>query len=217
MKTSMTRMKSPTHLVTLALTSSLLGLGATACGVQHDDAYPGEALATINGRVTNELPTPPAAEVTLLWFYDSTAGDGWAAETAEVEGEFPAAFTLDLYTPPVLPEGTMFAIAYVLAVDPVTFTPDDGEPGDNLDWMLGASERHVILYLGQDTAAFAPDERARIEEHLGGALDAGFHILAAEPDDDDDDTWVQLSPAPEDTSITVRMAPYADLVFPEFS
>ncbi len=199
-------------LATLLATSTLAAF-AGGCDPQADDGYPGESLATIRGQVTNELPASPAAQVTILWTFDNGNGDEYALDTVDVEGEFPAAFTLNLYGAPAIPDG-WGAIGYFLAVDPATFDPEQVDAAGGL---LGMAEHHAIIYLAQPTSAIPEAERAEFEDYLGGPLDAGFTLFGVGPDGDDADSWDDITRLPADASIEVRMAPIDDLQFPNIS
>lgn len=202
---------SPSSLTSRALATTLLGLAATACGLQHDDQYPGEALASIQGQVINELPAAPATQVTIGWMYDTGSGDEFALDTVDVEGEFPAAFTLTLYGTPSIPEGAFGAVGLFYAIDPATFDPEQDDAGGGV---LGMAEHHAIVYLAQPSWSFDEATRLEIEGFLGGPVDAGYSLYSIELDTDDEDPFDQLVPLPADGEINVRLAPYQDLLVP---
>ncbi|NUP09696.1 MAG: hypothetical protein HOW73_26930 [Polyangiaceae bacterium] len=85
-----------------ALALSLVCMAA-ACDPQTGDAYKGEPLATLEGKIqVADDATPPdeAAVAAIVWhtFYEN---DGEAtSEAVDVGGTFPADFTLQLFEPP---------------------------------------------------------------------------------------------------------------------
>ena len=81
-------------------------IAAAGCDSQAPSDYQGDVLGTIQGTIRNQAASAPgAAEVVLLWHYETPDDQEVpVAMKTEVEGGFPASFTLDLFEPP--PEET---------------------------------------------------------------------------------------------------------------
>ena len=196
----MTRMSSAT--LTLPLFAALL----CACGTQTDDDFRGETLLHLTGQVVNEQPIVPAAGVTMVWTYDTGSGDFSVGEAVEVSGGFPANFTLDLFEPPAgIPAAAFATIGLITALPPdTTELPDE-------DALLGIDEQHVVVYLSRDVADLPAEQHDAAVAVLGGELTTGYHLMEVTPGSDvfDDMTKVLST-----SSITVRMAPVAELRIP---
>jgi hypothetical protein len=154
---------------------SLVALAAlAACDSQVDGEHMGTPLATIGGSVRNTRTVQPdEAEVVVLWVSTEGSPDLAVAETANVEGTFPAQFTLSMYEPPddaLLNDfsGVKVAIAYIIAGVPGTdYLSEEAMEGG----ILGMEENHLLVYLpaavpaGSDASFF-----------LRGTPAPGFHI-----------------------------------------
>lgn len=142
------------------------------CASQAGPDYEGESLLHVEGNIVNQGSVAPAnVAVVLDWVTNAAASPPlvWGTE-AKVQGDFPAAFTLDLFTPP--PTDLVFdwlgsttpighAGIYVVQVD------DHDEPVAT----LGKSPDHEILYVPSDVPADSP---------IGafyGPLTAGYHVM----------------------------------------
>lgn len=156
---------------------SLIALLAplAACDSQVDSDHQGTALAKISGSVGNKrtLPVTSGAEVVAVWQKSSGSPDLTGVDSVEVEGSFPAQFTLSIYEPPDPSllndwEGVQVGVALLVAGVPGTdFSDDDtAEAG-----LLGMEENHLLVYLPQAVPAGSAASAL-----LRGTPSAGFHI-----------------------------------------
>ncbi len=215
----MTRMISPT----LVFAFSLL---ASACGTQTDSQYNGERLFRVTGQVTNEVPGALQGEVTIHWMFDNGEGASEVVQIANVEGDFPASFTLDLYQPPTLPPATHLAVGIVVAIDPAVYGMWDDTAGevDYTAGIIGSAEGNVLIWTdGSVLACDSHETLCEAERDVVDAIgttspEAGYQLLEVLPDSAaDDDEWIELEVAAPDTRIEVRMAPARDLFFPTWT
>jgi hypothetical protein len=143
-----------------------------ACDSQVDGDHQGTPLAQVGGSVRNERTQPVNdAEVVVLWQNTQGSPDLVAIDSVEVEGSFPAQFTLSIFEPPADTllndfNGVKVGVAYIVA----------GEVGTNYDsqdgaGVLGAEENHLLVYVPQGVPA---DSDASYI--LGGTPAPGFHI-----------------------------------------
>ncbi len=197
----MSLMSFPVVASSLVL-AGLLG----ACGAQSDEDYLGQSQLRLAGTVVNTLAVAPAAEVTILWTYDTGTGDFSVGQSVSVIGAFPAAFALDLFEPPVgLPAETFATIGLITAVSPtLAGTVDESD-------LLGIAEDHVLVYLARDVATLPAAERAQAVEIFGGELTAGFHLMAVTPSTD---VFDDMTPIPSTAPITVRLGAAGSLDIP---
>jgi hypothetical protein len=161
----------------------IAGALASGCDVQAGPGYQGEPLFSIQGSVVNHAPTAVGyAEVMLGWAQrsDMTPIPG---TTVPVLGEFPASFTIELFTPPpdqaILtwgPNAELMASAFINAFQ----TEEDG----NVTY-LGKVDMHTLIYLPEAVAA---DSLLGIR-YGGGPLTPGYHLTHTT-------TW----PTPEEIS-----------------
>lgn len=149
----------------------------TACSSQKGSSYAGEPVAQVRGTiVTSSSPPPAEATVILYWNNFARQGDTSEIATLPARGEFPAKFTIDIFSPPspeqlndfsqngMLPNEARVGIATIYAVPPGPF--DKNTPP------LGVVEDYVVVYVERDTT---PGTRAAT--FLGCALGAGFHLM----------------------------------------
>ena len=156
---------------------SLLALIAplAACDSQVDSEHQGTALAKISGSVGNSrtLPVNSGAEVVAVWQKSSGSPDLTGVNSVEVEGSFPAQFTLSIYEPPPTNllndwDGVQVGVALLIAGVPGTdFSSDESAEAG----VLGMEENHLLVYLPQ--AVPVGSAAAAI---LRGTPAAGFHI-----------------------------------------
>lgn len=162
--------------VTLAIAS----LPVAGCESQVDPTYQGETLATVQGSVVNDESSVSAAEVALIWSLPQQSPDGLFGTSAAVSGQFPAGFTLPIFTPP--PDGALITaeetgqdkvgLALILAVEPGT------SEGAITDFeqveanMLGMSEDHVLVYVDHEL-----EPNSVWESLLGGRPSPGYHLM----------------------------------------
>ncbi len=124
------------------------------------------------------LPTEVSVQI-----QSRTCFEGGVAQTTPVDGEFPAAFNLDVLQPPpgeaLMPSdtGERVAIGLFVAVDPsadsMSFSRRDRE---RPAWLLGGSETHVLIYVGDPVS-----EDSTWGRHLGGAYAEGYHLVKVRP------------------------------------
>lgn len=225
----------------------LAALALAGCGSQATPDYPGEKLSVVKGVVVSELTQaePEDALVVAEWGQVG-AMFGFDRTVAEIEGEFPAQFSLTLYEPP--PEQVLYNPAEQVAWSGVyPFDPEaepmialahivalgrDAEGKPDPYNVLGASEQHALLY-----AADAIEEGSLAAEMFHATLPAGYHLVQiAEQDHEAERAVVECNAAAEtieewkvcgissrldiaapSTQVTVRLAPEADLEFPSYS
>jgi hypothetical protein len=176
-------------------------LAATAaCDAQAPAAYEGDALGTIQGTIRNEAAdAPSAAEVVLLWHAESEDdAEVPVAVKTEVEGSFPASFSLDLFEPaPDEALGALdgpddnpgdydAAIATILVYDPAD--APEGTTTYDFESAISWEERHLVVYAPVAVPAAATES--------GVAVPAGFSLL----DLTDGETY-----SPIDTPLEIRL------------
>ncbi|WP_438038867.1 hypothetical protein [Sorangium sp. So ce128] len=226
-----------------SMLSFALPLLLAACGdPQVGSEYPGEALLTVEGTIVNELDVAPAGPVdaVLVW---NTQGDveNYPVQTA-VTGSFPASFTLSIHAPPqesALNDFSEFGLVDTrVGIATVEAALDEASAGEGTS--LGVDEDHVIVYVESEMA-----EGGFWSNLFGGQLSPGFHVMdvvSREGDVDAElqaafdacdaaatteaehnacagyDVKVKIRPSAggSSTSLTVRMAPSADLTYPDW-
>lgn len=146
-----------------------------ACDSQVDSQHQGQALAKIGGQVRNVRTQPigNGAEVVVVWQKSSGSPDLTGTESVEVEGSFPAQFTLSIYQPPPTNllndwNGVQVGVAYIIAGIPGTDYSDENAAESGL---LGMEVDHLLVYVPQDVPA---GSEASIL--LRGTPTAGFHL-----------------------------------------
>lgn len=176
----------------------------TACDALVDGDHRGTPLATLSGTVRN-LRTQPVenAEVSAVW---SVYGDGDTIEfeTIAVDGGFPAAFTLSLYTPPS-PPAPVPRFAVFLASAPGANLREPA-PGD----LLGADPENILFYVPADVS---PGSWASYVLHSTPA--AGYHlyrvhVLTAEEREARQACWANLGPDAEELGGLAACGGYPD-------
>jgi hypothetical protein len=180
-----------------------------ACGTQSDHSYQGDPLALLKGQVTTtEANPPPADAVTLVWVHLTGTEQNIMAEQAPVTGSFPAAFELELFTPP--PAGAIndasvaggeFAISFIGAIDPSKDVNDETS-------VWGIAEHHMLAYLPQTI-----DAASKIGQFLGGPTSPGYHLMAVIPGGTPSEPE-RLAEVPMTSDIDVRLAPIDELSLP---
>jgi len=220
-----------TTLTILTLVTTLC-----ACDPQADPGYRGEQLGAVTGLVRNEMSgAPGAAQAVLVWGNTARSGDYWYGETVAVTGDFPARFTLPLYTPPpadvlndftaggARADETRIGVAYI-GVTPAGPVDEETVP-------LGIAEDHLLVYVETDVKAGTSSA-----QFLGGQLAAGYHLMAVDKLTDAElqaieacreeawatggdpeecgSTFDQLYPAPQDlaTEISIRLVDDPELL-----
>ncbi|MBP6631084.1 MAG: hypothetical protein KA297_16740 [Kofleriaceae bacterium] len=164
----MNRLASPIRLASISILAT-----TAACASQVDGDHQGDALAELSGQVSNDRTTPvgDAAEVVVVWHNSAGSPDVIAAEAVEVEGTFPAQFSLSIYQPPadaLLNDwaGVQVGVAYLVAGTPGADYSDESNPG-----LLGIEDDHLLVYL--PAAVPAGSFAAHV---LRGTPAAGFHL-----------------------------------------
>lgn len=156
-------------LGSLAILSSL-----AACDSQVDGDHQGTPLAQVAGSVRNTRTQPVGdAEVVVVWHNSSGSPDLIAADSVEVEGSFPAQFTLSIYEPPAAAllndfNGVDVGVAYIVAGQLGADYNDEDGAG-----ILGAEADHLLVYLPE--AVPAGSDASYV---LRGTPAAGFHVYA---------------------------------------
>lgn len=165
----------------LKITLPLL-LAAVGCDSQTNSDYRGETLAQLRGVVYSPLTSaPPAMEVQIVWDWDDDEGDRLTGQKAQVQGEFPASFTLDLTEPPpaeviaVSPDGKQkFAYGYILA-KPVGATIEAVLDGEAMP--AGTASDYIVAWTNFEF------ETGSYAEMRFGHLLPGFNLLKVTPAD----------------------------------
>jgi hypothetical protein len=167
-----------------------------ACDGQAGTDYPGEPLATIHGTIVNNVTVSSPVEVMLWWIpNDDNISPKFVGQRVAVSGEFPAAFTLDLFEPPPAGSYRFSGSAYGL--------PDFGQaaivaapPGFSFDGpppaVFATSEVHQVMYLSSAVVAGTP-----AAELFGGPIAAGYHVTPF-CTDESDELPACLRPLPDD-------------------
>jgi hypothetical protein len=147
-----------------------------ACDSQVDSDHQGDALAKIGGSVRNtrSLPIAEGSEIVVVWQNSSGTPDLTGADSVEVQGSFPAQFTLSIYEPPAANllndfNGVKVGVAYIIAGVPGTdFSNEDEIEGG----LLGMEENHLLVYVPDGVPA---DSDAAFLLRTG--LAPGFHLF----------------------------------------
>lgn len=154
-------------------TNLLLLLSLAACDSQVDGDHNGTPLASLTGNVQNQRTAPIGdnAEVVILWMNSSGSPDISAAETVPVTGNFPAAFELSIYEPPIDAlindyEDSKMGVAYIISA-----TADADLSNDDGEGILGMDQDHLLVYLPEDV-----QPGTSVATILRGTPSAGFHI-----------------------------------------
>lgn len=177
---------SSSFLLAASLTASV-ALSGAACDALTGPDYPGESLLTLKGEVTEALEVEDAddgVQVAIVWVAGNANGAlSPVAETTEVEGDFPASFSLDVYHPPedsalvTFDNGARIGIGFIVAL------PKDGRTGDQVDLstMLGVTNQHAVIYIPGDQD-LAPAIEANRKFHNGQVGFNLFDVAATSPD-----------------------------------
>ncbi len=109
--------------------------------------------------------------------------DGASGERVSVEGEFPAAFTLDLFQPPpddallADADGLRLAYGWFIVADPdvetITLSLYDDAPPQAI---IGGSGTHVLIYAADPITA-----DSNWGQYFGSALEVGYHVVEVVP------------------------------------
>ncbi len=162
----------------MSLRISLLAALAplAACASQVDSDHQGEALAEISGSVRNtrSLPIADGSEVVVVWQNSSGSPDLTGADSVEVQGSFPAQFTLSIFEPPADAllndfNGVKVGVAYIIAGVPGTNWSNDDEIESGL---LGMDVDHLLVYVPDGVPAGSD---ATLLLHSAPA--PGFHLF----------------------------------------
>ncbi|MBC8074132.1 MAG: hypothetical protein IAG13_37780 [Deltaproteobacteria bacterium] len=148
-------------------------------------------------------------------------------ERVPVQGEFPAMFSLELFTPPpdaaLLADdgGYLGALAVIIAVDPdaeeVGFDENNQDVPPSI---LGTAPEQALFYAESDIPADSAWGR-----YLNGAYSAGYHLLEfhrepsecpgySESECGQWSVWYTPAPADLDTPLTLVFAPPHELEWP---
>jgi hypothetical protein len=160
--------------MSLKLCSLFAVASLAACSSQVDGDHQGDALAIVKGSVRNARSKPvPSSEVAVVWINSSGSPDLMGADTVDVAGNFPAQFSLSIYTPPAAElvnnwHGVGVGVAYIIAGEEGM---DYSNPQSLEAGLLGMDEDHLLVYL---PAAVPAGSDASIV--LRGTPAAGFHL-----------------------------------------
>jgi hypothetical protein len=166
--------------------ASLLAL--VACSSQADPSYPGQPLATLRGEaIAVDTTSFPPLDVALDWYVSATMGadggltmldnGGWT--NTPVSGQFPSAFTLQVFTPP--PES---ALIPCLGSDPshpaaghyavgLLTALASGEQGSGPDDIFGFASEYALIYADSNLSICKGD----LNEYANPAqLSRGYHL-----------------------------------------
>lgn len=167
----------------LFVTTMVTTFFATACSAQKGSDYAGKPAAQVRGTiVTQGTPPPNDAIVQLVWNNFAKSGDTLESANVPARGDFPANFTIDIFSPPssdqlndfsrkgMLPNESRVGVATIYAVAPGITKVDGKTP------ILGVVEDFVVVYLEQDAI---PGTIAAT--FVGGPLSAGFHLMKVSP------------------------------------
>jgi hypothetical protein len=159
----------------------LVPMLAPACDAQAPGDYPCEPLATIRGTVRNEATSPPpSAELVLRWHHETEADvDEPVYEAIEVDGVFPASFSLDIFVPP--PEQTFGHLdgpddspsQHRVALAVIEIYPE-GTTRYVRENAISWEERHFVQY--------APDDVPGDQVELGLDIPRGFSLIEHGPE-----------------------------------
>ena len=189
----------------------LSGLAASAgCDSQAGTDYRGEPLALVLGTMTSEVDDAPAEmEALLLWNVEAgSEQDHVVTDRLQVSGGYPAEFGMELFDVPdddalnQFGDESRFGVAYILALPAGYDLESDEAPA-----VMGAGS-HVLAYVESDIEPGTTAERI-----LGGALEAGYHLMTWLPAEDPacvtrhDGVYDCLLPEPEgfDAEVEVRI------------
>jgi hypothetical protein len=173
-------------------------ISAAACDAQHDRDYLGEAVWTLVGAiVTEDARIDDETSAAIYWSNVDRQLD--VLEQLDVEGDFPAEFTLRAFeTPPATARMSLadvgiaaldIALGLVVAVDegsapfyPVVIANDAPgaalAPGETLleqddrAWLRGGAPGHLVAYLSADP----PESAACLAD-----FSAGYNLVALTP------------------------------------
>jgi hypothetical protein len=166
---------------------------AAACSSQADTQYRGEPLATITGTVQPQanVPPPGPSNVALLWAEDCYGPNAKPAECAPrrhlgthvpVQGQFPASFTLSVYTPP--PDERMIDCGPGrIAVAVIAVVKQEADTSNlQMSDIVGATIEFEVLYADRDIGSVR--RGAPCDGILPGPISAGYHLARKRSESD---------------------------------
>ncbi len=170
---------------------AVLCAGLAACGDGLVGAdYQGLPLLSMAGQVMVEEELPAFdGEVRVAVFW-SSQGDRGAQQQASVTTDFPAQYTLTLYTPP--PDEVLYALEPVpdqAAIGmPLIYEDidDNGRFDEGTELVIGGAEDILVFYFPQDVEIEGPDHPDDTGpeppdddrgEPYEGTLEAGYHVM----------------------------------------
>jgi hypothetical protein len=176
-------------------------ISVVACDAQHDLDYPGQAVWTLLGSiVSNDARFDESTSAAIYWSNTQRHVD--VLEQVEVEGNFPAEFTLRAFEAPAATAQISLAdvgiaaldiaLGLVVAVDeetapfyPVVVATSDPEEaavalapgetlleGDDRAWLRGGAPGHLVAYLSADP----PDSAVCL-----AGFKAGYNLVELTP------------------------------------
>lgn len=169
---------------------SLAIFAVAGCDSHTGSDYRGEVLATLNGEIRLERDSPPPSDEIEVFYqnytdYLSTLEEGEAlmqfviVERVPVTGDYPAAFTLELFEPPPDEALTDFTVngdpderRVGLAIIASSYECWENFPFEGGRCIFGGASRMALVWAEDD---ILPDTRTAT--YVGTTLDAGYHLL----------------------------------------
>jgi hypothetical protein len=165
--------------LSILLATSLLGCGALASG-----DWRGEVLAEIAGTVVvEEGSETPEGELRVALFWSTPEGEPPIEQDVETWVEFPAAYTLTLFSPP--PEQALqesqWAAGLIAVGAPMLYWDEDGDQRwDDTEAILGVSIDRGLVYSTDALEVLEGYEEGEELVEDTDLLDPGYHVLESD-------------------------------------
>ena len=176
----------------LALLGTALALAG--CSSQADSSYRGTPLAQLRGSVqstasSNLTSAPPALEAALLWSGEVPGADAKATvsrrevgTSVPVDGQFPAQFALQVFTPP--PDAALFSCfkndpnhpAKIATATVAAIRQGTSSTSLSITDLYGQANDFLVLYVAADLPA--------VSDCPVGAVTQGYHLFKSVPSPD---------------------------------
>jgi len=180
------------------------------CGVLADGTWRGEPLAELRGNVVvEEGSEPPAGDLRVALFWAGPDGFDLHEQDVHTELEFPAYYTLTLYSPP--PEGALMESDWsddlVALGAPMLYVDRNGDEfwDEEDEVVLGVSIEAALVYTDGDLEVLADeppfealeDAEIDLEDWLEDAetelLDPGFYTMSGDAAICALDSWLPVT------------------------